>query len=172
MVTFIALLMLPAPALAQDPAGASPSPSVDQYRESVPTAGGSKPSFRGGKEKKAELPPDVKRDLAGQAGADAQDLEAIATDPGLGAPADPAGGTGGQSGGKKGGDGTGKPAGAGNGRTGSGAPRAADERSVVPAAAQAVGSGSDGMVLLLLGLGGTTAVVAALAFARRRPPTA
>jgi hypothetical protein len=153
-VTFIALLLLPGPALAQGPAEPSPSPAVDQYRESVPTARGAKPSSRGGRAKRTELSPAVEREIAREAGADARDLEDIATDPGLGAPSD-------------------APAGARGARErADAAARAGDvpDRSLVPAAVDAVGDGSGAMVLLLLGLAGTTGVLGAVAFARRGRP--
>lgn len=151
------MLALPAPALAQQ----SPSPSVDQYVERVPTAEGPKPSAAGPKYKRnARLPANVRQRLREEGGADAQALEDIATAAGLGAPEQPRGGTGGGS--------------SGEGPVPGGTPSRAVSgesagKGAVPAVAEAAfGSGSTATALLVVGLLGTTIAVGAAALARRR----
>ena len=89
-MTLVALLML-----LQPDAGVA-NPSVDQYVESVPTAGGS-PAPGG---RPAQLPAAVRDRIRSEGGADAATLQAVASSPALGAPAS-ASGTGGHSGGSK-----------------------------------------------------------------------
>lgn len=130
----------------------SPSPAVDQYRESVPTAKGPKPTGGGGKG--AKLPPAVSDQIAQQAGQDAEALESIATSPSLGAPAT-----------SRGGDRQ-RPSGAHEPRDIPGA----EGKSALPAAAEATfDGGSGGMLLLIAGGLATLAVVAGLAVSRRKP---
>lgn len=156
------MLALPAPALAQQ----SPSPSVDQYVERVPTAEGPKPSAAGPKYKRnAKLPENVRERLREEGGEDAQALEDITTAAGLGAPGPPQGER--EAGGAP--------------RRGSPVPGGTPSRAVpgdgtgkgtVPAiAGAAFGSGS-ATALLVGGLLLTTAVMGAAALSRRRRETA
>ncbi len=164
------MLALPAPALAQQ----SPSPSVEQYVERVPTAEGAKPSGNGTYKPGRPLPEKVRKRLREEAGADAQALEDVATAEGLGAPASseegsgsggaPAGGSGGQD--DQRGDRPQRDDGA------AAPPVAATDdggKGTVPAIADAAfGTDSDSTPLLLVGLLLTTAVMAGAAVARRR----
>lgn len=61
---------------------------MDQYVEDIPTSEGEKPVGSKGSGS-APLPPTVSRSLGEQGGDDAVTLEAIATQPGLGAPTQP-----------------------------------------------------------------------------------
>ncbi|HEV2812319.1 MAG TPA: hypothetical protein VGW10_03615 [Solirubrobacteraceae bacterium] len=95
----------------------------------------------------------MRRRVREQAAADAEALEAIATDPALGAPAEPR-------------DGDGE---SGYTPYGPGARAPADtDRSAIPSAVGAVGDGSGAGVLLLVGLIGTAAVIGGVAVSRRR----
>jgi hypothetical protein len=152
---FIAVLVLPAPALGQGSGELSSDPSVNQYVESVPTTKGSKPTTRRPDDKPAPLPPEVRRKLEAEGGPVAEELEEIATSPALGAPATPR---------------DGKP-GSARERGGHDAP-ARDERGTVSAVAQAVGGdGAGAMGTLLGGLLLISGVVAAAALHRRRTTT-
>jgi hypothetical protein len=81
LVVALALLTIVAPAGAAVPGTGASSPAVDQYVESVPTAGGDPRKPGGG-----GPAPGVKRKLEGEGGADAAALEAVASSPALGAP--------------------------------------------------------------------------------------
>ena len=146
------MLALPAAALAQAPGEISPDPSVNQYVESVPTSKGSKPSTGGGG-KGDKLPPAVERRIEREAGADAADLEAIATEPDAGAPAA-------RKGGRDRSD------------TASGkrepAPEVEDKAALSAAAEATFGSDGGGLGLLLVGILGTTVLVGGFALSRRR----
>jgi hypothetical protein len=159
-VALVVLMILPPAATAGS--GTDPSnPSLDQYVESVPTSHGDHPQPpAGGTSPSGHLPPSVRHRLAAQGGADAKQLDAIATSPSLGAPSSqsaPARGSAGRP--SNGGTGTG------------GAASAADERS--PSAISAVAraaTGGDGssVVVLVGGLALITALMAAVALGRRR----
>jgi hypothetical protein len=146
------MLALPTAALAQAPGEISPDPSVNQYVESVPTSKGSRPSTGGGA-KGAKLPPAVQRRIEEQAGADAADLSAIATDPDAGAPAasrdrprDRAAGS----------------------RDRRPVPQVEEKAPLAAAAEATFDAGGGGLVLLLFGLLGTTILVGGFAVSRRR----
>lgn len=126
------------------------SPSIDQYVESVPTTRGSKPPPQGGGGGGAELPADLRRRIEQQAGADAEDLAAIAGDPGLGAPERQAAG--------------------GAGNRAKAAPDGAGEKGALGSATEAVrdSGGGGGMLFLLGGALATAAAVGGAALARRR----
>ncbi|HEX8083910.1 MAG TPA: hypothetical protein VF529_06430 [Solirubrobacteraceae bacterium] len=153
------MLALPAPALAQQ----SSSPAAEQYVERVPTAGGPRPSSGDRKGGAGKLPPEVREKLREQGGADADDLGAIATEPGLGAPQAPA-----SSGSKPraGGDGSAAPSSpvssADRGRKG----------AIEGIADAAFGGESQDTTLLVIGLLAMTAVVAGFGIARRRSDAA
>jgi hypothetical protein len=145
VVAVISSLACPAAVLAQQ----SPSPSVEQYVERVPTAEGPRPSSGDGTTDRDALPPAARRELRERAGSDAEALEAIAGSEALGAPqgqrrgsADAAPGGGGASGG----DAT---------------------TSAGPAVVDAAFDGG-GTSLLLVGLVVTTLIAAGVALARRR----
>ena len=146
----MSVLILPAPAVAQP----SPGPAVDQYVESVPTAKGNTRASTGRHHKRGKLPAELRDRLRRQGGSDAEDLEAIATAPGLGAPDATA-------------DAGGRVArGGGEGAAGAEGP---DRKSAISATADAAFAGGSGRTaLLLIALLATTAVVGAFAFARRR----
>jgi hypothetical protein len=154
------------------------NPSLDQYVESVPTShgdrspqggagGGSNGGHNGGNGGSTNggtsLPPQTREQLQQQAGGDAAALEAVATNPGLGAPSKGDGGKGHESTGRTG---TG---------TGSGATSGANSPGAVDAVATAAtgGDGSTGP-WLLAAIAALTGLTLAAALMRRRssPPTA
>ena len=156
------MLALPAPALAQQ----SSSPAAEQYVERVPTAGGPRPSSGDRKGGAGKLPPEVREKLREQGGADADDLGAIATEPGLGAPQAPA-------------NGGSKPRAGGDGGSGSAAPSSpvssADrgrKGTIEGITDAAFGGESQDTTLLVIGLLAMTAVVAGFGIARRRSDAA
>lgn len=138
-----------APAGGQTSTEVSSNPSVNQYVESVPTAKGPKPSRKAPGDRKGELSRDVRRQLDRQGAADAEALEAIATDPRLGAP--PA-----------------RP----RGEAAAGAlspPPAAADKGFVPAITEAaLDSDGGGTLLLIVLLTTIAAAVAGAAAARHR----
>lgn len=143
MVALISLLIVPAPATAQ-------SPSLDQYVESVPTARGPKPSSHGSGPGGSELPPQVRRRIEQQGGSDADELAAIAGEPGRGAPQRPVGGR--------------------EAERRGGSQRSApgdDDKAALPSAAGAIGDG-DGMAVLLVAGLATAVAIGGVALARRR----
>ena len=154
IVVLMSLLALPAPAFAQGPGDLSPDPAVNQYVESVPTAGGAKPSGAARSGGGSRLPEAVRQRVREQAGADADDLEAIATAPELGAPRERL--EGGSSPGRA-------PAG------GAAAPPAAEEGPVAAAVDAAVDGDGSTMPWLVAGLLATSALVGGAALVRRRP---
>jgi hypothetical protein len=79
-------LLVPGAAAAAGPGESSDSPSLNQYTESVPTSRGDRRTQGGPRERPVPLPSSVRRDLEREAGPDAQALDAIATEPALGAP--------------------------------------------------------------------------------------
>jgi hypothetical protein len=83
-------LALAAPAAAQNPPEEPPPgvSSIDQYIEQIPTSRGSRVAGAGNR-KGQPLPPQVRRQLREQGGADAAALERIATSPAYGAPERP-----------------------------------------------------------------------------------
>jgi hypothetical protein len=86
----IAALAFAAPAPAQSPPEEPPPgvSSIDQYIEQIPTSRGSRVAGAGNR-KGQPLPPQVRRQLREQGGADAAALERIATSPAYGAPERP-----------------------------------------------------------------------------------
>jgi hypothetical protein len=90
VLAFVVLMILPPAATAAS--GADPSnPSLDQYVESVPTSHGDPPGGGGstrGHISTSHLPASVRHQIAAHGGRDATQLEAIATSPAFGAPAD------------------------------------------------------------------------------------
>ncbi len=84
VVSAAAALLAPGVALAAGPP--DDLSGVDQYVEDIPTSEGPKPAGSGGKASGNPLPPTVTQSLADEGGSDAAALEAIATDPSLGAP--------------------------------------------------------------------------------------
>jgi hypothetical protein len=151
------------PPAATAASGADPSnPSVNQYVESVPSSHGGQPPSGGGSSPSSHLPASVRHRIAAQGGADAKQLESVATSPALGAPSAP----------NADGGGKGKSNRSGTGGTGSGgAASAADERSpsaISAVATAATGGNGDSVVILVAGLALITALAAAIALARRR----
>ncbi len=146
MLAFLVFMALAAPTFGQEPAEQSPSSSVEQYRESVPTATGQQPTSRRERPRRSQLPPDVRERVARQGGSDAEALGAIASEPGLGAPPEPR-------------------------ARRRGSPPAAPTRepSAAAAAAEAtLDGGSGGMTLLLVGVVAITAAIGGAALQRRR----
>lgn len=165
----ISVLMLLPPATAAGAPGGD-SPSLNQYVESVPTADGDQPTPRGGPaggsggggggggSAGSSLPPSVRSEIRAQGGADADQLEAIAGSPALGAPAQDRGR------GAQGNSGRDRDAGAPGARASSG-----HRPSAVDAVATAATSGGEGASTALVG--GLVLLTAAMAFAalaRRR----
>jgi hypothetical protein len=149
-VVALVLLTIVAPAGAAVPGTGASSPAVDQYVESVPTAGGEPRERSGG-----GLPPAVARQLQREGGVDAQALEAVASSPALGAPAD------------QGGDGR---------RRASKADLSEADSTPTPPALSALGSAAvsdDGGAggWLIAGLALLTVALAGTALARRRSQT-
>jgi hypothetical protein len=174
VVALVVLIVFPS-AAAADPGS---NPAVDQYVESVPSSGGDTPSGGSHSGGNHRLPPAVRHQIHSQGGADAPELEAVASSPALGAPpttpATPAATGGAQGGGSSNGAARNRHVGA------PGAPGATsvsdkatsqpDSRpSVVTAAADAlVGSGSSGVGLLLVGLFAVSAACGTAVLMRRR----
>jgi hypothetical protein len=80
---FVVLMLLPPAATAAS--GADPSnPSLDQYVESVPSSHGGQPPPGGSSH--GRLSDSVRHKIARQGGADAKQLQAVATSPAFGAP--------------------------------------------------------------------------------------
>src|SRR4051794_13293935 len=73
-VLVLALLMLLSSTAAVNLAEASSNPSVDQYVESVPTAGGDKPPPAQPHGNVGTVPPKVRDRIRAQGGSDAQQL--------------------------------------------------------------------------------------------------
>jgi hypothetical protein len=168
VLAFVVLMLLPPAATAAS--GADPSnPSLDQYVESVPTSHGDPPPGGGstrGHISTAHLPASVRHQIAAHGGGDATQLEAIATSPAFGAPADAIASTSARSGSASG------RGSAPRRHTTSPPPAAsADHRpSGIAAVATSATSGEGGSnALLLVGLVVITALAAATALARRRP---
>jgi hypothetical protein len=88
------VLALAAPAVAQNPPEEPPPgvSSIDQYIEQIPTSRGSRVAGAGNR-KGQPLPPQVRRQLREQGGADAAALERLATSPAYGAPERPLAGS-------------------------------------------------------------------------------
>jgi hypothetical protein len=145
VLALVLLMLLPSATAAV--AEASTSPSVDQYVESVPTAGGDTTTHPGRGGHGQALTPGVKRRIRQGGGSDARKLEAIAVSPALGAPA---------------GD-------HGRKRSTSYAPRDPAQPSALKAAVTA-GTHGDGTAFgwLIAGLLGIGAVAGAAALSRRR----
>lgn len=170
-------MLLPAAAAAQF----DPNPSVDQYVESVPSAGGgTPPSSSGGRPQRVAVPGSIRRDIRERGGSDARQLNRIVSSPELGAPDSAPATTGGATGGGDGAGGTdsqGQGSGRGDGRTGSGTGKGTTqptggEPSRPSAISAAVGAGShgDGTAYgwLIAGIVAVSAAVAAVALSRRR----
>src|SRR5215208_4103253 len=86
-VLVLALLMLLSSTAAVNLAEASTNPSIDQYVESVPSAGGDRSPQGQPHSNAGSLPPNVRERIRSQGGSDAAQLETIASSPALGAPA-------------------------------------------------------------------------------------
>jgi hypothetical protein len=151
-----------APAGGQTSTDVSPNPSVNQYVESVPTAKGAKPSRYAPDHREGKLAPDLRRRLEQHGGADAEALEAIATEARLGAPTVRAGdGRGGSEPRRRGetpGAATPQP------------PRAEADKGFVPAVTGAVlETEGRGTLLLIVALVTVAVMVGGVAAARNRP---
>ncbi|MEA2431030.1 MAG: hypothetical protein QOF65_522 [Thermoleophilaceae bacterium] len=153
------------------PSAAVASPSLDQYVESVPSSQGpqrpappshghtSETSGKGGSAP-TQLPAATRHALARLGGSSAPALNAIATDPGRGAP------TGATPTTKSGSGGGHVPS--RNGRQGGGSSTPSSSPSALSAAVHGAGSGQGAQLpLLLLGLLAITAVSAAMALRSR-----
>jgi hypothetical protein len=164
VLAFVVLMLLPPAATAAS--GADPSnPSLDQYVESVPTSHGDPPPGGGstrGHISTTHLPASVRHQIAAHGGRDATQLQAIATSPAFGAPADAVAST------------SGRPAGSPG--SGSGAARrsppeapAASRPSGVDAFTTAATHGGGGSVgVLAIGLVVITLMAGGIALSRRR----
>ena len=106
-------------------------------------------------ERARQLPPAVQRRIEREAGADAADLAAIATEPDAGAPARQAPSVAAATAGRR-------PASARR------SPEVEDKPALSAAAEATFGAGGGGLALLLVGLLGTTALVGGFAVSRRR----
>ena len=167
VLTFVVLMLLPPAATAAS--GADPSnPSLDQYVESVPSSHGGSPPGPGSTGGHAStstgshLPASIRHRLAATGGPDATQLQAIATSPAFGAPADAVAATSARRGASDG-------AAAGRSSTQS-KPASTDRRpsgfdAVATAATSGEGSSSG---LLLGGLVLISALALGTVFARRR----
>ncbi|HEY0633518.1 MAG TPA: hypothetical protein VGC98_15785 [Thermoleophilaceae bacterium] len=170
MFALVVLMILPPAATAAS--GADPSnPSLDQYVESVPSSHGDKTPPGGSSH--GRLSDSVRHKIAKQGGADAKQLQAVATSPTFGAPTSTAtqsssgtaGSSAGRGGSSAGGSGSGSSAG------GARAPLAIDERapSGLHALATAATSGEGSSIGLLVGgLVLITALLGGTALAARR----
>jgi hypothetical protein len=167
VLAFVVLMILPPAATAAS--GADPSnPSLDQYVESVPTSHGDPPGGGGstrGHISTAHLPASVRHQIAAHGGRDATQLEAIATSPAFGAPADAVASTTGGSG----------ATGAGGGSAQRPSPQrppltSADHRpsGIDAVASSATSADGSSMGLLLGGLVLIAALAGGMALARRR----
>lgn len=159
------------PPAATAATGADPSnPSLDQYVESVPSSHGGGPPA--GRPSRGHLSDSVRQQIARRGGADAKQLEAVATSSAFGAPTSTAG-RGSSAASATGGSGTraagGTRGGTGNG--GSGAPAASGDHrpSGLDAITTAATSGDGSSIgVLAAGLLLIAAMAGGTAFARRR----
>jgi hypothetical protein len=140
------------------PPAAGANPSVDQYVESVPTGEGDTNEDDHGDGKAHPLPSHLRDRLRDEGGSDAPQLEKLATEPALGAPAVPRAEDDREAGGGRGDD---------AGRAEPARPSALDATT-----AAAVDGAGNTMEILLAGVVLLTAAAAGLAFARRRSEAA
>jgi len=169
VLALVVLMILPPAATAAT--GADPSnPSLDQYVESVPSShGGGPPS---GRPSRGHLSDSVRQEIVRRGGADARQLEAVATSSAFGAPtstaaqsSSSAGGTGGSGAGTTGG----ANGGAGNGSRGAPAASGDHRPSGLDAITSAATSGDGSSIgVLAAGLVLIAAMAGGTALARRR----
>ena len=170
-VTLGALLVLPSAAMAAPGNGTDPSnPSLDQYVESVPSSHGDHPKPpSGGSSHGGQLSASVRHRINAHGGADAKQLQAVATSPALGAPTSSSAGSGGGGGAGSGSGGGGGSA--GGGQSGADTPSVADEGgpSSLSAITSAASHGDGSSIgVLVAGLLLISAVAVGLALVRRR----
>jgi hypothetical protein len=169
VLALVVLMILPPAATAAT--GADPSnPSLDQYVESVPSSHGGGPPT--GRPSRGHLSDSVRQEIVRRGGADAKQLEAVATSAAFGAPTSTAShGTSGASatGGSGGGTASGTSGHAGNGSGGTPSPSGGQRPSGLDAITTAATSGDGSSVgVLAAGLLLIAAMAAGTAFARRR----
>lgn len=159
VLAFVVLMLLPPAATA---AGADPSnPSLDQYVESVPTSHGGAPPPNG-TTTRGHLSTSVRHQIAQRGGADATQLQAIATSPAFGAPVDAVASASGRQAGSSG-------SGSGATRRTTPQPAAASRPSGVDAFTTAATHGGGGSVgVLAIGLVVITLMAGGIALSRRR----
>src|SRR4051794_22238949 len=171
VLAFVVLMLLPPAATAAS--GADPSnPSLDQYVESVPTSHGDPPGGGGstrGHISTSHLPASVRHQIAAHGGRDATQLEAIATSPVFGAPADAVASTTGRPAATPG-TGTGTGSGAGRHSTAQPLPASGDSRpsGVDAFTTAATHGGGSSTGVLAIGLVVIALMAGGIALSRRR----